>query len=99
MTASGAIAGLATGSVIAIVLFLVALAQPGWSAASLLLTPTPVAAPSAVLAAMVVSRRTSVPDDLGQLWVRLHGTATDRASERLALLTIRGVDGHADRPS
>ncbi|MBW3606433.1 MAG: cation acetate symporter [Actinobacteria bacterium] len=92
MTASGAIAGLVTGSAIAIGLFFVALDQPGWSIASLLLTPTPIAAPCAVLVAVVVSRRTPVPDDVTQLWVRLHGTASDRTAERLARLTIRGVD-------
>lgn len=96
MTAPGAVAGLITGSLTAIVLFLIALSQPDWSTASLLLTPTPIAAPCAALAAIAVSRRTAVPDNLTQLWVRLHGTAADRSAERLALLTIRGVDDRGD---
>ncbi len=92
MTASGAIAGLATGGGLAIALFLVALSQPDWSTSSLLLTPAPIAAPCAALAAVIVSRRTTPPDDLTQLWGRLHGTAGDRTVERLARLTLRGVD-------
>lgn len=95
MTAAGAIAGLATGATLAIALFGVALLRADSSVGALLLTPTPVAAPCAVLAAVVVSRRTSVPHDLADLWVRLHGTAADRATERLARLTLRGVDAEA----
>lgn len=92
MTASGAIAGLVTGATMAIVLFLVALTRPDVSTSSLLFTPTPIAAPCAALAAAVVSRHTTVPDDLTRLWVRLHGTAGDRSVERLAQLTLRGVE-------
>lgn len=92
MTAAGAVAGLVAGSATAIAMFLVALLRPDWSVTPLLLTPTPIAAPCAILAAVVVSLRTEVPTDLTQLWVRLHGTAADRAAERLARLTIRGVE-------
>jgi cation/acetate symporter len=91
MTAAGAVAGLATGSAGAIVMFVYALLQPEAQAAPLLLTPTPVAAPCAVLAAVVTSRRTTAPVDLPQIWVRMHGTAADRNTERLARLTIADV--------
>jgi cation/acetate symporter len=98
MTAPGAVAGLATGSAVAIVLFVYALLQPGTQVAPLLLTPTPIAAPCAVLAAVLVSRRTTAPANLPQIWVRMHGTAADRNAERLARLTIADVGrrGHAD---
>jgi cation/acetate symporter len=92
MTAAGAIAGLLVGCATAIAMFLIALLRPDWSVATLLLTPTPVAAPCAIIAAVVVSLRTEVPAGLGDMWVRLHGTAADRTTERLARLTIRGVE-------
>jgi cation/acetate symporter len=91
MTAAGAVAGMAVGGVLAVILFLVALLQPDWTLAGLLLTPSPVAAPCAVVAAVAVSRRTLTPAGLTQLWARLHGTAADRHAERLARLTLRGV--------
>ncbi|HEX6254789.1 MAG TPA: cation acetate symporter [Euzebyales bacterium] len=91
MTAAGAVAGMAVGGVIAIVAFLVALLEPDWTLAGLLLTPTPVAAPCAVVAAVRVSRRTAPPGRVTQLWARLHGTAADRHAERIARLTLRGV--------
>ncbi|HSK96131.1 MAG TPA: cation acetate symporter [Euzebyales bacterium] len=88
MTAAGALAGLGVGGVVAIALFVTALLRPDTSTAALLLTPTPIAAPCAVLAAVATSLRTAVPDDLAQIWVRMHGTAADRSAERLARLTI-----------
>jgi cation/acetate symporter len=97
MTAAGAVAGLAVGSVVSIALFAYALIQPGTTTATLLLTPTPIAAPCAVLAAVLVSRRTTVPDGLPQIWVRLHGTAADRAAERLAELTIADLGARRRR--
>jgi cation/acetate symporter len=97
MTASGAVAGLVVGSVVAVALFAYALLQPGTTAATLMLTPTPIAAPCAVLAAVLVSRRTTVPDDLPQIWVRLHGTAADRIAERLAELTIADLGSRGRR--
>lgn len=92
MTAAGAVAGLLTGGATAVTMFLVALLQPDWTLAGLLLTPTPVAAPCAIVAAVLVSRRTTPPDGLTSLWARLHGTAADRHAEHLALLTLRGVE-------
>lgn len=92
MTAAGAIAGLVTGAAIAVVMFVVALVRPDLRAAGLLLTPTPFAAPVAALVAVLVSRRTAVPVNVAALWVRLHGTATDRATERLARVTLRGAE-------
>jgi cation/acetate symporter len=91
MTATGAIAGMAVGSTIAVALFLYALLQPSASFATLLLTPTPIAAPCTIATAMLVSRRTALPANLTQIWVRLHGTAADRSVERLARLTIAGL--------
>jgi cation/acetate symporter len=93
MTAPGAVAGMAVGSLVAIGLFMYALAQPYTSSSELLLTPTPVAAPCAIIVAVLVSLRTEAPDDLDRTWARLHGTATDRSVERFADLTIRGLGG------
>jgi cation/acetate symporter len=96
MTAAGAIAGMAVGSTIAIVLFVYALLQPDTSFATLLLTPTPIAAPCTIVTAIAVSRRTPLPINLTQIWVRLHGTAADRSVERLARLTIAGLTSRSD---
>jgi cation/acetate symporter len=92
MTAAGAVTGLLLGGTIAVGVFLLALLHPDWPPAGLLLTPTPIAAPCAVVAAVVVSRRTRPPADLPLRWARLHGTAADRHAEQLARLTLRGVD-------
>jgi cation/acetate symporter len=92
MTAAGAIAGMATGATAAVTMFFVALLQPDWTFAGLLLTPTPVAASTAVVAAIAVSRRTTTPDNITRLWARMHGTAADRHAERLARLTLQGVE-------
>ena len=97
MTARGAVAGLTVGTTIAVTLFLYALLQPQTSTAALLLTPTPIAAPCAVLAAVLVSRRTAVPADMAQIWARLHGTAADRSTERLARLTIADLGARSRR--
>jgi len=90
-TAAGAIAGMATGTVTAVGAVVAGLAA-GASGTEALLTPTVVAAPAAATAIVAVSRRTAVPADLDRLWVRLHGTAADRQAERMAALTLRGVD-------
>lgn len=89
-TAAGAAAGMLTGAVTAIGALVGGLTS-GAGAGEVLLTPTFLAAPAAVLAVIGVSLRTQVPQGLDALWLRLHGTAADRRAERLALLTIRGV--------
>ena len=97
MTAAGAVAGLVTGSVMAVALFLYALIASDTALGTLMLTPTPIAAPCAVMTSVLVSRRTTVPDDLPQIWVRMHGTAADRAAEHLAELTIADLGSRSRR--
>lgn len=93
VTAAGAIAGMATGSVIAVGGFLAGIAGVAGDGdvGGVLLSPALVAAPAATLVIVVVSRATRPPADLDGLWLRLHGTAADRRTERLAELTIRGL--------
>jgi cation/acetate symporter len=49
------------------------------------------------MTSVLVSRRTTVPDDLPQIWVRMHGTAADRAAEHLAELTIADLGSRSRR--
>jgi cation/acetate symporter len=97
MTAAGAVTGLAIGSTVAIAAFLYAVLQPQASVATLLLTPTPIAAPCTVLSAVLVSRHTAAPENVSQIWVRMHGTAADRTAERLARLTIADPAARGNR--
>lgn len=89
-TARGAVTGMVTGALT--VLLMVGVGLLGEEDASLrssvLLTPTIVAAPLAVLAAVVVSQRDRPPADIDWIWRRMHGTAADRHTERLARLTL-----------
>jgi cation/acetate symporter len=89
-TARGALAGMVVGMVVALTLIGLGIASgEGVSArASLLLTPTIVAAPMAAAATVLVSRRGVPPADLDWVWRRMHGTAADRHAERLAQLTL-----------
>ncbi|QBI22053.1 cation acetate symporter [Egibacter rhizosphaerae] len=92
-TAAGAVAGMVTGSVVAIGAFLagvVGVAGEG-DVAGVLLAPAVLGAPAAMLVTVVVSKVTPTPVDLDRTWVRMHGTAADRQAERLAELTIRGL--------
>ena len=90
-TAAGATAGMASGAVLAVAMFVagIRLADPGLG--ELLMTPTLVAAPVATAVTVLVSRRTAPPRELERLWLTLHGTAADRHAERLAQLTIRSL--------
>jgi cation/acetate symporter len=94
-TAAGVAAGMAVGASTAVALVLLGLgtAQAGSPVASVLLTPTVVAAPLAALSCVLVSWFTSPPENLDALWLRLHGTAADRQAERLSGLMLS--DGHA----
>ena len=94
-TAAGAVAGMVAGAATAVGLLALGL----WSGdasdpvSGLLLTPTLLAAPVGLAVCVGVSRRTAPPPDVEAAWLRLHGTAADRRAERLARLTIAGVDG------
>lgn len=90
-TAAGAIAGMSAGAVAAIAMFSAGTFADDSGLREMLLTPTIVAAPLAVVVTIVVSRHTSTPINLESLWLRLHGTAADRHITRLARLTVAGV--------
>lgn len=89
-TARGAVAGMAIGAFTSVAMIGLGLVQAAGinPRASLLLTPTLVAAPLAGLVMVVVSRRGTPPTDVDRVWRRMHGTAADRQAERLAELTL-----------
>jgi cation/acetate symporter len=87
-TAAGATAGMVTGAAVAVTMFAAGAVVGGDGVGEMLLTPTLVAAPLAAMVTVLVSRWTEPPAALERLWLALHGTAADRAAERLARLTI-----------
>src|SRR5699024_3767506 len=96
-TAPGAVAGMATGAFTAIGMFAYGTLVGAGGLDTMLLTPTIVAAPLAALVTVLISRCTDAPDNLDQLWLKMHGTAADRRTEQLARLTI--ADVASDNPS
>jgi cation/acetate symporter len=94
-TAAGAVAGMATGAVVAICMFAIGVTIGGDGLGYGLMAPTILAAPCAVGITVLVSRRTSAPADVDRLWLKMHGTAADRAAVRLARLTVSGVGARA----
>ncbi len=90
---TGALAGLVVGGVLAGGLMVVGVWQltTGIEPATVVLTPSLVAAPAAIAATIGGSRLRPDPRDLDRVWLRLHGTAADRRAERIARLTRRGV--------
>lgn len=96
-TAAGAIAGMTVGASVAVALFAAGLAIGGDGIAAAMLTPTLVAAPCAAVATVAVSRRTDVPAGIDRMWLKLHGTAADRAAVRLARLTVAGLSQRSRR--
>lgn len=94
-TAAGAISGMVTGALVAITMFAVGIVAGDNGLGAMLLTPTILAAPLAAAVTILVSRHTGTPENLEELWLKLHGTAADRRAERLARLTIAGVDGRS----
>jgi cation/acetate symporter len=92
-TAKGALAGMIAGGTVALALIVIGLwhLSNGSPLPASMLSPTVVAAPTAFAVTVVVSRASSVPDDLPRLWLRLHGTAGDRTAERLVRLAMGGV--------
>jgi cation/acetate symporter len=93
-SAAGAIVGMAVGAgaSVALIALGVSTEAAGGSAPDVLLTPALIAAPLSALATLVVSRCTAPPADVDLAWLRLHGTAADRHAERLADLTVAGVE-------
>ncbi|WP_402464454.1 sodium/solute symporter [Isoptericola aurantiacus] len=87
-TAAGAVAGMLTGVVVAVALFVVGSIASGGLLREVLVTPTLLAAPVAVTVAVLVSRRTRPPGDVERSWLIMHGTAADRRTERLARLMV-----------
>ncbi|WP_125774052.1 cation acetate symporter [Antribacter gilvus] len=92
-TAAGAVAGMATGGLSTVAMFVVGALPVGPGLDDMLVTPTLVAAPLATAVCVLVSRRTAPPPDVEQQWLTLHGTAGDRQAERLARLTIANTAG------
>jgi cation/acetate symporter len=96
-SAAGATAGMIVGATVAACMFFGALTGFGPGMADMLLTPTIVAAPLATVVTVLVSLRTSPPEDLAQIWVTLHGTAADRKAVRLAKLPLSSPGRKAER--
>lgn len=87
-TAAGAGAGMMTGALLAVAMFIAAgFMESSW-VVDLFAAPTLVAAPAALMVTILVSLRTSPPSGVEEAWVAMHGTAADRQAERLARLTI-----------
>ncbi|MDA2806092.1 sodium/solute symporter [Nocardiopsis suaedae] len=90
-TGPGAVAGMATGTAVAVAMGAAGLLLGDAGAAQALLTPTLVSAPCAAAAAVAVSLATRPPKDVDGMWTRMHGTAADRRAVRLARLTMAGL--------
>lgn len=88
-TGPGAVAGMATGGILAVVMFLIASFIEPSALRELLAAPTLLAAPVATCVTILVSLRTTPPDDAATSWVTMHGIAADRQAERLAKLTVQ----------
>ncbi len=91
-TARGAAAGIWIGATIAIGALVAGLAtgadaSDGLSA--VLLAPTMIAAPVSALTIVAVSRLDTGPSVSPRVWTRMHGTAADRQTERMARITLR----------
>ena len=88
MTAAAATAAMLTGGALAVVMFLSAELMDPSPLRDLMSAPTPVAAPVAILVAVVVARRTTPPAGTEAAWLTMHGTAADRHAERLARMMV-----------
>jgi cation/acetate symporter len=92
-TARGAVAGVWTGCAVAVGALSVGLvtgADPSDGLGAVLLAPALVAAPVSALTILAVSRLDPGPGVSVAVWTRMHGTAFDRQTERLARVTLRG---------
>lgn len=100
-TAPGAVAGMATGVVLAVAVFVAGSLAAGGLLREVLVTPTLLAAPAAAAVTVAVSARTRPPAGVDAAWLRMHGTAADRQAERLARLTLQqgAAEPAAGRPA
>ena len=89
MTAPAALAGMLTGGVLALTMFVAAGFMEPSRVQGLFSAPTLVAAPIAVAVTVAVARRTRPPASTDAAWLTMHGTAADRQAERLARLTVQ----------
>lgn len=90
-TGPGAAAGMVTGAVVAVAMCATGVVLDNSGYGELLLTPTIVSAPCAAAVTVAVSLVTRPPEHLSAIWVRLHGTAADRHTIKLARLTMTGL--------
>lgn len=88
-TAAGVVAGMATGGLLAVAMFLTASFMEPSALRELMAAPSLVAAPVALVVILVVSLKTTPPASTEQSWVLMHGTAADRHAEQLAALTVQ----------
>lgn len=96
MTARGAALGMAVGAGVAITgitLDVVASSPDVYSLGGIGAFPTLIAAPSAALVALAVSRASGAAEHPGAVWLRMHGTAAERHQARLARLTKESSRG------
>jgi len=92
-TARGAVAGIWTGAIIAVGALVVGLVigpDPSDGLSAVLLAPAMIAAPISAVTIVVVSRLDTGPSVRPRVWTRMHGTAADRQTERMAQITLRG---------
>ncbi|MBB4931442.1 cation/acetate symporter [Lipingzhangella halophila] len=90
-TGPGAAAGMITGAVVAVSMCAAGVLFGDAGYGELLLTPTIVSAPCGAVVTIAVSLATRPPENLPEIWVRLHGTAADRRALTLARLTMIGI--------
>lgn len=93
VSAPGACAGMASGTIMAVVMIVAGISTDATASGigGLLLTPTPVAATVNAVVMVVVSFRTAAPTGTAHAITRMHGTDGDRHTEAMAKLTIRGL--------
>lgn len=92
-SAAGALAGLAVGASLAVLLLTLGHLTNPQVGRELMVTPTLVVAPVTACIVVLVSRRTAPPAGVDDLWIQMHGTAADRQAERLATLTLAARKG------
>jgi cation/acetate symporter len=85
-TAAGALSGLVVGTVLSLTAMIIGWADIG--PGPTLLTPAFVVIPVVLVVIVAVSLVTKPVADADEIWLRLHGSAQDRATERIARVTL-----------